>query len=202
MPWDVQPVSEIRLAFIHQIITVKSSVAAACRSFGISRKTGYKWLARYRDQADQPLSDRSRRPVTSPKRTVDRIEASILEVRDQFGWGARKIHAFLTERDVAVPSERTVTNILRRHGRIQATEKAVPEDIQFFERPEPHQLWQCDHKGPIEIGRRKVHPFTVLDDHSRFLIALQPCLDVAMKPAFDVLWHAFGEFGLPESISL
>ena len=48
MLWDVQPVSEIRLAFIHQVITLDAPVSHACRAFGISRKTGYKWLARYR----------------------------------------------------------------------------------------------------------------------------------------------------------
>ena len=200
MPWKVQPVSEIRLAFIHQVVTLNAPVAQVCRSFGISRKTGYKWLARYRKRPGESLCDRSRRPVTFPKRTADLIETRIVDVRDRYGWGARKIHAFLTERNVALPSIRTVTNILRRHSRIQGTEKTVLGDTQFFERSEPHQLWQCDHKGPLEIGRRKVHPFTVLDDHSRFLIALHPCLDVSMKPAFDVLWRAFDEFGMPESI--
>lgn len=200
MPWENPPVSEVRLAFIHQVITLNSSVAHACREFRISRKTGYKWLDRYRQQPEQPLNDLSRKPRTSPKRTGDPVETRILEVRDRFGWGARKIHAFLTERNVPVPAARTITNILRRHGRIVTKQKTDPENIQFFERSQPHQLWQCDHKGPIEVGRRKLHPFTVLDDHSRFLIALEPCLDVSMKPAFDVLWKAFGEFGMPEAI--
>jgi hypothetical protein len=62
MPWSVQPVSEIRLTFVHQLVTLKRSVAEACREFGISRKTGYKWLNRYRATPTEALADRSRRP--------------------------------------------------------------------------------------------------------------------------------------------
>jgi transposase InsO family protein len=72
--------------------------------------------------------------------------------------------------------------------------------VQCFEYAAPHQLWQCDFKGPLEIARQKVYPFTVLDDHSRFLIALHPCTDVSLRPAFDILWDAFGQFGLPEAL--
>ncbi len=199
MPWKVRPVSEVRLAFVQQVITLNVSVSKACRSFRISRKTGYKWLARYRNEPAEPLADWSRRPKTSPARTDGATEARVLEVREQFGWGARKIRAFLTAQGRNVPSVRTVTNILRRHGRTRTTPTET-QDIQFFERNAPHQLWQCDHKGSIEIARRKIHPFTVIDDHSRYLIALRPCLDVSMKPAFQTLWDAFGEFGLPESL--
>ena len=198
MPWKVSPVSEIRLALVHQVLSLGVSVSQAARDFGISRKTAYKWIGRYRAQPTEPLEDRSRRPASSPGHTSQNVERQVLAVREQFGWGARKIRAYLADRGVTVPSVRTVTNILRRNGRITPLPPAEP--IQFFERSEPHQLWQCDHKGPLEVGRRKVHPFTVLDDHSRYLIACHTCLDVSMKPAFEVLWNAFGEFGLPEAI--
>ena len=48
MPWKVAPMSEIRLAFVHHVLSLHHSVAEACRRFGISRKTGHKWLARHR----------------------------------------------------------------------------------------------------------------------------------------------------------
>ena len=199
MPWKVSHVSEIRLALVQQVISCHTPVAQAARDFGVSRKTAYKWLQRYEQRPEQPLADHSRRPNQSPFRTTSPIERRVLDVREHFGWGARKIHAYLAERKVAVPSVRTITNILMRHGRLMPRPKP-PDAPQHFERSEPHQLWQCDHKGPLEVARRKVHPFTVLDDHSRYLIACQTCLDVSMKPVFDVLWRAFGEFGLPEAI--
>jgi transposase InsO family protein len=199
MPWEVSPVSELRLAFVHQVVTFHSSVTEACRKFGISRKTGYKWLQRYRAAPDQSLADHSRRPQNSPRHTVSDVEARILEVRRAFGWGPRKIRAFLHNQGVVLPSIRTVGNILHRCGAIPAQTEPLP-CVQSFERSAPNQLWQCDHKGPVEVARQKVHPLTVLDDHSRFLIALTPCLDLTMKTAFAVLWDAFGEFGLPDSI--
>jgi transposase InsO family protein len=145
------------------------------------------------------LSDWTRRPKASPRKTTTDVELRILEVRRQFGWGPRKIRAYLQTRGEDMPSIRTVGNILRRCGCIDSRQRVLP-DVQSFERAASNQLWQCDHKGPIEVARQKVHPLTVLDDHSRFLIALTPCLDLTMRTAFGVLWDAFGEFGLPESL--
>src|SRR5262245_55540807 len=133
MPWEVHPVSEIRLAFVHQVLSFHTPIAAACRTFGISRKTGHQWLRRYRAEPAKPLIDRSRRPLSCPGRTAtDRTEA-ILQVRDQFGWGPRKIHAYLTRQGLGLPSVRTVATILRRHGRVGPT-AAPPPPLQRFER--------------------------------------------------------------------
>jgi transposase InsO family protein len=201
MPWSVLPVSEIRIALVHEVESLHSSVAAACRKFGVSRKTAYKWLGRYRQSPQIALADRSRRPHNSPRRAVPDVEAAVLEVRSRFGWGPRKIRAFLRQQqpDLELPSERTCAQILARHGRIASRETSAAP-VQFFHKERPNQMWQCDFKGPLEIARRKVHPFAVLDDHSRFLLALRPCLDLTMSTAFAVLWDAFGEFGLPESL--
>ena len=199
MPWEVLPVSEIRLAFVHQVILLRSSVAEACRKFHISRKTGYKWLRRYRENPQRVLLDRSRRPLASPTQTDSTVEDRIVEVRREFGWGPRKIRALIARDGLALPSVRTVANILTRRGCIAAADDP-PQPPLRFERDAPHQLWQCDHKGPIEVARQKIFPFTVIDDHSRFLLALRPCTDLTMKTAFAVLWDTFAEFGLPEAI--
>ena len=209
MPWKVGTMSELRLNFVHEVVHLKKTIVQSCRKYGISRKTGYKWLTRYRKDASSVLIDRSRRPVRSPSRSEAKIEAEVLSVRDQFGWGAPKIWAYLRNRNegleksesaLSLPSERTIGNILRRHGRIES-EKA-PESVPptFFERSKPHELWQCDFKGPLEVERRRVHPFTVLDDHSRFLMALRVCVNVQMGTAWEVLWETFGEYGLAESL--
>src|SRR5215510_2858729 len=139
MPWEVAPVSELRLAFIHLVETLHSSVAEACRKFGVSRKTGYKWLGRYRAAPEQPLADRSRRPAHSPRRTEVDLEARILDVRREFGWGPRKIRAFLRAKGLTVPSVRTVGNILRRCGCIVPRTDPSP-CVQSFERSAPNQL--------------------------------------------------------------
>ena len=62
-----------------------------------------------------------------------------------------------------------------------------------------HELWQWISRT-AEVERRRVHPFTVLDDHSRYLLALRVCDNVQMKTAWEALWETFGEYGLPEKL--
>jgi len=200
MPWKVDSVSEQRSAFVHLVHFVDCPVAEACRRFGISRKTGYKWLRRYRQSPQRRLDDRSRRPVSSPARSAPAVEERVLEIHELFGWGARKVHAFLAQRGVSVPSIRTVHAILRRHGRVQNDPSDPPSRPQFFERSEPNDLWQLDHKGPLEVGRRLRHPLTIIDDHSRYLFPMKLCDDLTFQTVWDHLWNVFGECGLPRSI--
>src|SRR6266550_2863441 len=87
MPWKVSPVHEVRFALVHLVRHLHSTVAAAARQFGVSRRVAYKWLARYDADADAPLCDRSRRPAASPRRTPCAVEQRVLGVRDRFNWG-------------------------------------------------------------------------------------------------------------------
>jgi len=122
-----------------------------------------------------------------------------LRVRDDFGWGPRKIHAYLTQQGQHLPSIRTVAAILKRSGRVdRPAEPCVP--LQRFERGRPNELWQCDFKGYLEIARQRIYPFTLLDDHSRYLFTICPCRDQTMQTAWDILWRIFGEVGLPEEL--
>jgi transposase InsO family protein len=197
MPWGTTTVSELRTALVHAVRTAEQPVATAARDFGISRKTAYKWLARF--DAQQPLCDGSRRPHRSPHRTPEVLEAAVLAVRDQYGWGPRKIHAYLTNNQQPTPSIRTIAQILGRHRRTEPSTLPTAQ-CQRFERAQPNELWQLDFKGWIEIQRQKVSPLTILDDHSRFLLALRPCTDLTMNTTWNVLWDTFGEYGLPDAL--
>ena len=198
MPWSTNTVSELRTAFVHAVRTAGRSVTQAAKDFNIARKTAYKWLARFDDQ--QALGDRSRAPHRSPRRTDEALEAAVLAVRDQFGWGPRKIVAYLKSQDRPTPPVRTAAAILRRHNRIAPAPASTPEELQRFERPQPNQLWQLDFKGFVEINRQRIYPLTVLDDHSRFLLALRCCTDQTYISAWNVLWDAMGEYGLPDQL--
>jgi transposase InsO family protein len=203
MPWKELSVSEQRLAMVHRVITLKHSVVAAAAEFGVSRKTVHKWLKRYRARERFALEDRSRRPHRSPAKTTDVVERAVVDVRGRLGWGARKIHATLVNQRVAdLPSARTVSSILSRRGCVgeDAAPEPAPAPPRPFERSRPNELWQLDHKGPIEVARTRICPLSVIDDHSRYCLCFARVADRTVRTTWDVLWGLFERFGLPDEL--
>jgi transposase len=176
MPWKEVTVMEKRAEFVSLASKEGSNMSALCQHFGISRKTGYKWLKRYAEGTAEALRDRSRRPAYSPQRSPAAVEEAVRSVRQAHpAWGGRKIaHVLDRDRQLQVAPS-TVTGILHRHGRIDpaASEAATP--WQRFEHEQPNSLWQMDFKGHFAVGCGRCHPLTVLDDHSRYNVALVAC---------------------------
>ena len=137
-------------------------------------------------------------PRTRPRRTEPDIAQRIIELRHAEGWGARKIRAVLEARGVSAPSIRAVHAVLDRAGLVVERPRE-PAPVRF-EWSASNQLWQADFKSFAEAGRARVHQFTVLDDHSRFLLALRHVDDLALNRAWTVLWDVFGECGLPDAL--
>jgi transposase InsO family protein len=187
---------------IHCIRTLHRPIGQVAAEFGVSRKTACKWLAIYDADPAAPLVDRSRRPLHSPAQTDICCQQRVLQLRDRTNWGPRKIHAVLRREGVSgVPSVRTLANILRRNGRIGCGASVpAPPSCQRFVRPAPNDLWQLDHKGPIHVARSKLIPFTVIDDHSRYLLAFEPLVDRTMARCWQVLWEIFAQAGMPQQI--
>lgn len=198
MPWSEVSVMELREEFVGLAGQAGSNVSELCRRFGISRKTGYKWLARARAGA---LSDRSRRPHRSPVRTEAAVEAAVVALRSRHPrWGGRKIARRLRDRGLAeAPAPSTVTQILHRHGlSVGVDGPAAP--FRRFERSRPNELWQMDFKGHFALAQGRCHPLTVLDDHSRFSLCLAACADQRGRTVQGHLTAAFQRYGLPEWI--
>lgn len=207
MPWKEQTPMSLRQEFVEQALTISEdssrTFAALCRQFGISRKTGYKWLSRYRQEGLPGLEERSRRPHQSPNRTPPQVEEQIVAVRTAHpAWGGRKIAAFLQRQQVQpVPHPSTITAILRRRGLIDPQEAAKHRPYQRFERGAPNELWQIDFKGPLHLlDGTTVYPLTVLDDHSRYLLAVRLCPAADLEGVVRVLTELFREFGLPDAL--
>src|SRR5215210_9491441 len=139
MPWKVDPVPELRTALVHAVRTAGLSVAEAARRYGVSRKTAHEWLGRFDARPDGLLADRSRRPGRSPARTPEEVERVVLEARDRWGWGPRKLRAVLARDGRPAPPARTIAAILRRHGRVATGVAAVAASPQRFERDAPNQ---------------------------------------------------------------
>jgi transposase InsO family protein len=188
----------LRFEFVQLASLPAANISQLADRFEISRKTAYKWLARFRQNQD--LSDRSRKPRTSPKRTVHDLEALILAARDQHpAWGGRKIRVFLQNANHAsLPAASTITAILRRHNRLEGPRVGQPRDWQRFERPYPNDLWQMDFKGHVEMANgQRCHPLTVLDDHSRYALGLIACADERHGTVQSALTGVFRRHGLP-----
>jgi transposase InsO family protein len=172
---------------------------ALCRRFGISPETGYALGRRYREEGVAGLGDRSRRPQRSPGRTGAAMEARVLAVRDAHPcWGGRKIRRRLQDLGhEEVPSASTITEVLRRHGRIDPAASAARELPLRFERAAPNELWQMDFKGHFAIVSGRCHPLTVLDDHSRYSLGLRACGDETEATVETELTAIFRRYGLP-----
>ena len=177
------------------------SFSELCRRFGISRKTGYKWRKRYLAEGDSGLHDRSRRPSRSPGRTPSELEQAIVELRDEHpAWGGRKLRAVLLKRGYDSPSASTITAILRRHGRVNPADSRKHQRWKRFERPEPNELWQMDFKGEFKVCSDWCYPLTIIDDHSRYSLALEACVNQRRETVIDRLRRVFSTYGIPRAI--
>ena len=190
-----------RRAFVAQAQAEGAKISLLGRRFGISRKSGHKWLARAK--AGEPLSDRPRRPRTSPKRSDAATEQAVLALRSAHPtWGGRKLRRRLSDqRKAEVPSASTITAILRRHDQLRTTEPASPHAFTRFEHDRPNALLQMDFKGHFPIGTGRCHPLAVLDDHSRYVLCLAACGDERGATVRTHLTEVFRQYGLPERMN-
>jgi len=159
-----------------------------------------KWKARY--EAQEPLSDRSRRPNSSPTRTPEAVERRILELRaENPGWGAKTLHKVLENQgEQNLPCVKTVNNILRRNGCISPEESQKRQPFIRYEKEKCNMMWQTDFKGEFRMeDNNYCYPLTIIDDHSRFSIKIAPRLSTknVVIPVFTEVFH---EYGLPDSI--
>lgn len=191
---------EQREEFVRLAMQAGANVSELCRRFGIERSNGYKWLERYRLEGRSGLGDRSRRPRSSPRLTAAETEAEVLRIRAESNnaWGARKIaHVMRRSGFDDVPALSTITEILRRHGKLEEATPEHPGAFKRFEKEAPNDLWQMDFKGHFALARGRCHPLTVIDDHSRYALGVQACGDEQDKTVRERLTMLFRRYGLP-----
>lgn len=202
MPFREVSRMEERLDFVTLASAKGANMRGLCRRFSISPTTGYKWLARWQQMGHAGLAELSRRPHGSPLRSAAATEAAVLSLRAAHpAWGGRKIARRLQDLGHdPVPSASTVTAILRRHGvELGASGGGAPAFTRF-EHETPNALWQMDFKGHVALGSGRLHPLTVLDDHSRFAVVLAACADQRTATVRRHLVEAFRRYGLPAAM--
>jgi len=204
MPWkDATPMDQ-KTQFIADVLCGTLSITELCDRYGISRKTGHKWIDRYRAEGPRGLCDRARRPKASPNATSTEIVEAILQARGRHpDWGAKKLLKILSKKhpDWSLPQRSTVCDILKRNGLVTSPRRrrkighpGKPSTVPA----EPNELWCADFKGQFKTrDARYCFPLTVTDDFSRYILGCQSLLDTSVDNAKPVFTRLFKEFGLP-----
>jgi len=207
MPWrSVVPMEE-KIRFIGDYLNGVFSFIELCERYGISRKTGYKWVDRYVEEGIKGLDERPRRPINHPLKTPEYIEKAILEIRRKHPlWGASKVLKILSGRcpEWKLPGRTTVFDILKRNGCIEKKRRTrrrshpgKPTTIAIG----ANHLWTSDFKGQFKT-RNGVYcyPLTIADAYSRYLLECKGLLSPSLKDTKKVFTTIFKEYGLPERI--
>lgn len=202
MPWKEQSIMDAREDFCRLALTDGVTMRELCRRFGISPTTGYRWRARYEDEGARGLADRSRRPHRSPGMTREAVVGQVVQIREAHpAWGGRKIRAVLLRTGAAAPSASTITAILAREGLLDPAVSEHRTRPTRFEAPAPNALWQMDFKGHVPLGGGgRCHPLTVLDDYSRFALAIRALGNEQTDGVKATLRQLFERYGLPNRI--
>lgn len=207
MPWKETCPMFQRQEFIEELLRDRLPVAALCRAFCVSRKTAYKWIARFRGGGMPAMADRSRARLTQDHAVADHTRGRIIAFRREHPtWGPKKIRWGL-EREH--PGERwpalsTIDSILHKAGLVTPRSRASRADhprSPCLDARSPNSVWTIDFKGHFLVGDGSTcWPLTVVDAHSRYVLevrALARPTGVAVDAAVNRL---FRTHGLPDAI--
>lgn len=199
----------IRQNFVLRALTGDTPIAELCREFGVSRKTGYKWLKRFKETGVAGLVDRPRRPRGNRLAVSGEVVAKIVAHKHKHPrWGAKKIWVLLARefRAEVMPSISTINRVLHQSGMVKTRRRYRPTAPGLPERPTPsvegpNDLWTVDFKGWWRAGNgEQCNPLTVRDAFSRYVLdvrLLTKTDTVAVQPVFERL---FDTHGLPKVI--
>lgn len=206
MPWGETTVLDDRIRFIAMYLDDQLSFTLLCREFGISRKTGYKYVERYDQYGPEGLHDFSRAPHSHLNAVCDALQQQIVTLKGQHpSWGPRKIRVLLADFAAPLPAASTVGAILKQNGLVtprKRRHRASPTVPANLTQPQaPNDVWCADFKGHFGLGNRnRCYPLTITDAHSRTLLRCQ-ALSSTNTDAVKPIWiGAFLEYGLPAVI--
>lgn len=200
MSWKGRTVNQMRTEFVERVLAHEKSKAALCREYGITRRTGDKWIKRY--LSDESMDDRNRAPKTNRNRVSREIEEKIISKRNEYpALGATKLHRILEDEGVTnLPCAKTFNNIFHRNGLITREASQAATAIQRFEKKNPNDMWQADFKGHFALGNKeRCHPLNILDDCTRFNICCEAMRTETFGEIKPVMERLFQEFGMPTS---
>jgi putative transposase len=206
MPWKETCAMDERVMFIGECLRGELPMTALCERYGISRKTGYKWLERYRVDPFEGLLERSRAPLHPANGLSVEATKKIVALRRRYPYfGPRKLLVELRQRYPSEPwpAASTIGDLLRREGLSEPRRRrasVTPVTRPFSEVRAPNDVWCADFKGWFRTSDgERCDPLTITDAYSRFLFTcriVEPTTE-GVQPWFD---RAFREFGLPRAM--
>jgi len=207
MPWKTVFAMEARMKFISAMDESDESFAGVCRRFGISRKTGYKWLSRYERGGPGALEEASSAARSNAKSLSDaQVDAIVALRREHPTWGPKKLRSRLETLGTCTPLPATSTfgAVLKRQGLVVPRRRRAsgPRELTGLTIGErPNDVWCVDFKGDFALGdRTRCYPLTISDFESRYLLACDALSSTKERSAREVFERVFREFGLPEYI--
>lgn len=204
MAWELKKVEEQRKQLIELYFDGTLSMTEICDRFGVSRKTGYKWIHRYNELGDKGLLDLPKSPKNPHTVYSDEIVKKAISLKlKHINWGPKKILILLkrTYPEKLCPSERRLYDIFKANGLVtkRRIRRRVPATEPLKSVQAPNDTWMGDFKGWFRTGNgQKCEPFTLTDGQSRYVIR---CLHLRKKNAHNVwmiIETAFLEHGLPK----
>ncbi len=196
-----------RVKFIAAYLRGELAVSRLCDAFGVSRKTAYKWIARYAEGGVSELVERSRRPRSHPKAMSPEVESLIIATRKEHAfWGPKKLLAVLrgSYPGLKLPALSTVGHLLARRGLThprRPVRRSSPYGQPFLGYDKPNAVWCADFKGHFRLlDRTRCHPLTISDGYSRYLLRCEALRHPRHEPVKAVFEQTFREYGLPDAI--
>lgn len=208
MPWLETDAMSERARFVIAVREHGMSIASACREFGVSRPSGYKWLRRYDEGGVAALVNRNRAPKSSPQATPEAVIKRVVEAREKHpDWGPKKLRAYLgaLDKETPWPAASTMGDLLAQRGfvepRTQRRKAPAFSTTPLSHADRPNALWSGDFKGQFRLGCGEYcYPLTATDNFSRKLFACQGLTGTEGPAAIPVFDRVFREEGLPEAI--
>lgn len=206
MPWKVSNIVNERMKFVLRRDSGEK-MTDLCKEFDISRKTGYKFYNRYKEQGPEGLKDRSHEPIRKPHKMSEEVQQLILAAKHKYpSWGGRKLKTLLERLHpgLRIPAASTIGDFLKRNNLVKPRKRrrsCMPSLTPLKPSTEPNDIWCMDFKGQFRLGTGSYcYPFTITDHFSRYIIGCEAYENTRCDGVRDACEFAFGKYGLPRAI--
>jgi putative transposase len=207
MPWRIQTLMSLRHEVVELYLSETFPVETLLESFGISRRTLFYWVDRYRTLGVGGLVDRSRRPHHLARSHSSALRERVLAAKQAHRtWGPRKLRDLLqrTEPNTAWPAPSTIGTWLAQAGMVTHRRRRGPrQPVRSSRTPAdaPNAVWTIDFKGQFATRDGQLcYPLTVQDAYSRYLLSCQALAHPTWVATRAVVHRCFHQYGVPQCL--